>query len=137
MDLGLLEPDDGEPLGEGAVVVPIGAGTGNPGAGSAAPPPPIVEECTEDPSAPEPVSRVDVEYPAGLEGMAGRVLARASVSADGQVTAVEIVGSLDPAIDQAVKESLLRWRFRPARRCRKAVAGTFTLALSFEQSDQR
>lgn len=136
MDLGLLEADDGEAIPEGAVVVAVGGGAAKAtGAGPIVPPPPVPSECVEDPTSPEPLTRADVDYPPGMGGVAGRVLAKAFISADGTVTNVEIVGSLDPAIDQAVRDSLLRWRFRPARRCHKAVPSSWTLALSFEQSE--
>ena len=136
MDLGLLEVDDSDAIPEGAVVIARGGEPEN--VAPAAPvvrPPPVALGCTEEPSAPEPLIRMEVEYPPGMAGIAGRVLAKALVSAEGIVTGVEILASLDPAIDQAVKQSLARWRFRPAQRCQKAVPGSWTLALRFEQSE--
>jgi protein TonB len=123
---------------EGAVVVPA-VGSAGPGASAKAivalAPAPPPRECEEEATSPEPLERVEVVYPVGLPGMAGKVVARAKVAPDGSVSAVEVVGSLAPAIDRAVQESLKQWRFRPSTRCGKPVTGTFTLALSFEPTE--
>lgn len=137
MDLGLMAEDDGSAISEDAVVVPVAAPASAAPAKAAPPPPPVAArpECTEELVPPEPLARVDVDYPPSLGGLDGRVVARAAVSPQGEVTAVEIVAGLDPALDEAVRASLLRWRFKPAQRCKKAVLGSFTLGLKFEASD--
>ena len=135
IDLGLLaldgESGDAPPS---AVVIPSAGvpGAAEGGTGVVAPIP-SKPACLEDP--PRPLTRVDVEYPAGVEGVAGRVVARAIVEVDGTVREVELIESLSPQVDEAVREALRRWRFNPGRRCETAVKSAFTVALRFELKD--
>ena len=136
IDLGLLALD-GEPgdAPSNAVVIASGGAPGGVegGTGGVVAPPPSKPPCPEVP--PRPLTRVDVEYPAGAEGVAGRVVARAIVDVDGTVREVELLEPLSPQVDEAVREALRRWRFLPGRRCETAVESAFTVALRFELKD--
>ncbi len=136
LDLGLLALDgESDDAPANAVLVPAGGVPGGVegGTGGAIAPLPSKPSCREEP--PQPLSRVDVEYPAGVEGVAGRVVARAIVEVDGTVRDVELLEPLSPQVDEAVREALRRWRFLPGRRCQTAVQSAFTVALRFELKD--
>ena len=136
IDLGLLALDsESGDAPSTAVVIPSGGVPGGVegGTGGVSAPLPSKPTCREEP--PRPLSRVDVEYPAGFEGVAGRVVARAIVEVDGTVREVELLEPLSPQVDEAVRQALRRWRFLPGRRCEAAVQSAFTVALRFELKD--
>jgi outer membrane biosynthesis protein TonB len=82
-----------------------------------------------------PILRATFIYPAGVSGTAGRLQARLEVSDEGVVERVNILTPVSPVVDEAAKSSLSRWRFAPARRCGKKVAGDYVVALRLELSD--
>ncbi len=62
----------------------------------------------------------------------GRVLLSVAVSAAGLAERVEVVSSSgSPRLDQAARETVLRWRFVPARQGDRPVAATVTVPLVF------
>ena len=136
VDLGLLalDPESGDAPSSAVVMASGGVPGGvEEGRGGVSAPLPSKPTCREE--SPHPLSRVDVEYPAGVEGVAGRVVARAIVESDGTVGEVELLEPLSPQVDEAVRQALLRWRFLPGRRCEAAVQSAFTVAFRFELKD--
>jgi TonB family protein len=96
------------------------------------------ENCDEAPSKPEPVFKVEIEYPpsARAEGIEGRLVLRVFVAADGTVSKVDVVSGVEPGLDAGAVASVLKWRFKPSRRCGKPVeGGVYTLARKFELGD--
>src|SRR5205814_7464980 len=75
-------------------------GDGQPGAGEGAA---GEAPCTEDPTKPVPVFKTEIEYTAAAraEGIEGRLKLRLIVDADGSVSAVEVMSSVEAALDAA------------------------------------
>jgi TonB family protein len=100
---------------------------------------PEEDNCTEAPSKPAPTQRpTEIEYTqeARANGVEGRLVLKISVGADGSVLKVEVVSSVDPALDAAAIAAVKTWVFKPSMRCGKALAGgTFMLARRFELGD--
>jgi protein TonB len=115
-----------EALGAGTT----GAGESAAGAGEA--------PCEEEPTKPVPVFRADFEYTvaAKTEGIEGKIKVRFTVAADGSVSDVEVLTSVDPALDQVAVSAARQWRFTPAMRCGKPVAGgTYVFQKRYELTD--
>ncbi len=100
---------------------------------------PEEDNCTEAPSKPSPVQRPnEIEYTqeARQNGVEGRLVLKITVGADGAVVSVEVVSSVDAALDAAAIAAVKTWVFKPAMRCGKPMGGaTFTLARRFELGD--
>jgi TonB family protein len=93
--------------------------------------------CEEEPTKPEPVVKTALDYSlypqAQADGLEGKIKARVTVAASGEVSNVEIVAGIDPAFDAAIQAALMRWRFKPALACGKPVAGgTYVVQARFE-----
>jgi len=94
--------------------------------------------CTEPPGKPEPTLKTDIEYTeeARAAGIEGRLVLKVTVDADGNVTDVQVVSSVDPALDAAAIATVKTWRFKPALACGKPVAGgQYTIARRFVLGD--
>jgi protein TonB len=97
-----------------------------------------LEECNEEPTKPEPIFKQEIEYPAQAraDGVEGRLVLRLQIGADGSVTHVDVVSSVEAALDAVAIATVKKWRFKPAMRCGKPVAGgVYTLARRFELGD--
>src|SRR5262249_1104928 len=97
-----------------------------------------LEDCTEEATKPEPIFKQEIEYPAQAraDGVEGRLVLRLQVGADGSVTQVAVLSSVESALDAAAIVAAKKWRFKPAMRCGKPVAGgVYTLARRFELGD--
>lgn len=73
-------------------------------------------------------------YPpsARRRGIEGTVVLRVSVSAEGRALSVEIVRSSgSDALDEAARDTIARWHFRPAMRAGEAVAATTSVPVQF------
>lgn len=85
------------------------------------------QPCNEAPTDPVPAVTTEINYSlypqAQQEGIEGKFKARIIVGANGEVTDVEVVTSLEPGFDAAIKAALMRWRFKPAMQCGRPVAG--------------
>jgi protein TonB len=115
-----------EALGQG------NAGGGDPAGGAGEAP------CEEEPSKPVPVSKAELEYTvaAKTEGIEGKLKLRLTVAADGSVSDVEVLASVEPALDAVAVAAARQWRFTPAMRCGKPVAGgTYVLQKRYELTD--
>lgn len=85
-------------------------------------------------SSPVPVSAPAPEYPreALRNGDSGTVLLRVHVGADGVPQSVDLVrSSRSRALDRAATDAVKRWRFRPAQRDGRAVAGDVQVPIVF------
>jgi len=97
------------------------------------------QPCTEDPTRPTPISQTAIDYTvypqAQADGIEGKFKARLTIDTNGEVSAVDVVTSIDPGFDAAIVAALKRWRFKPATACGKAVASTMPFNARFELGD--
>jgi protein TonB len=96
------------------------------------------ESCDEEPTRPEPVFKPEIEYTASArsEGIEGRLVLKLTIAADGSVAEVEVVSAVDPGLDASAIATVKRWRFKPAMKCGRPVAGgVYKLAQRFELTD--
>ena len=94
--------------------------------------------CTEEPTKPVPVSRTDLEYTAAAktEGIEGKLKLKLTVAADGSVSDVEVLSSVEVALDQVAVAAARQWRFKPAMACGKPISGgTYVLQKRYELTD--
>jgi periplasmic protein TonB len=89
--------------------------------------------------APEPVARIEPEYPpqAFRNHEEGTVLVRVNVDANGMATNPEVVnrsGSRD--LDRAAMEAVRKWQFKPALKDGKAIASTVDVPVEFKLDQQ-
>jgi protein TonB len=100
---------------------------------------PEEDTCTEAPSKPAPLQKPsEIEYTqeARANGIEGRLVLRVTIGADGSVIKVEVVSSVDAALDAAAIAAVKTWVFKPSMRCGKAMAGgVFNVARTFELGD--
>jgi len=66
-------------------------------------------------AAPVAISKVDPAYPAEAlrDNVEGTVTLYAVIRADGTVSGIKVLGSVDPRLDEAAAKALARWQFRP------------------------
>jgi TonB family protein len=93
--------------------------------------------CNEEPTKPQPTFKAEINYSlypqAQQDGIEGKFKARITVDANGEVSNVEVLASVDPGLDAAVVAALQRWRFKPSTACGKPVAGgTYVYSVTFE-----
>lgn len=83
--------------------------------------------------APVPVFTPQPEYPelARSLGIEGRVLCLVTLDEKGRVTAVEVVESAAPVLDEAAREALFRWIFTPASQSGQPVAAQVMIPVLF------
>jgi protein TonB len=96
------------------------------------------EPCTEEPTKPQPVFKVEPEYTvaARTEGIEGKLKVKMIVGIDGSVTDVEVLSGVEPALDAAAVAAVKQWRFKPAMACGKPVAGgTWIYQKRYELTD--
>jgi protein TonB len=96
--------------------------------------------CEEEPTKPEAIVKTPLDYTlypqAQADGVEGKFKARLTISAEGEVTSVEVLGSIETAFDAAIVAALQHWRFKPATACGKPVAGgTYVVSRTFELGD--
>jgi protein TonB len=74
-------------------------------------------------AAPEVVKKSDPAYPGELihDGVQGTVILTAIIRADGKVSDIAVVKSLDPQLDQNAAHALSLWVFRPALKNGQAI----------------
>ena len=85
-------------------------------------------------SVPEAISKPAPRYPTDAlrNGETGKVVVRIEVGADGEPTAVSVVGrSGSRSLDRAAVQAAKRWRFRPAQQNGRAVAGAVEVPIAF------
>ncbi|MGV3625222.1 MAG: TonB family protein [Archangium sp.] len=84
----------------------------------------------------EPVllGEIKVPYPAEAQrnDVSGTVRMQVTVDAFGTVTTVKVLAGPGYGLDEAARDAMLRFRFRPATKNGEAVGSTFTYAYTFE-----
>jgi TonB family protein len=96
--------------------------------------------CEEEPSKPVAVFKTALDYSlhpqSQADGVEGKFRARLTIDANGEVSNVEVITSVEPSLDAAVVAALKSWRFKPAMACGKPVAGgTVVVQGVFELGD--
>jgi protein TonB len=97
----------------------------------------VEDPCDAADTKPRPIGAVEVEYPdkARAEGLEGRIAVRIHVADDGSVESLDVLQSVDGALDAIVLSVLKTWKFKPATHCGKPVAGVLAWAQNFELGD--
>jgi protein TonB len=96
------------------------------------------EACDEEPTKPVPVYKTEIEYTAAAraEGVEGRLVLALTIGADGSVIDVAVVSSVQESLDASAIATVKTWRFKPALKCGRPVAGgVFKFAQRFELTD--
>lgn len=85
-------------------------------------------------SPPELASALAPELPEAIGGspFRGDVLVGAVVAPSGEAVRVEVVRSLDPALDAVARRAVAKARFRPARKDGVAIEGRVVVPVHFE-----
>jgi protein TonB len=75
----------------------------------------------------------DPEYPekAQRRRIQGTIVLAIAISNNGEIDKVKIVRRLDPDLDQAAVDAVMRWRFSPAEKDGKAVPFQTLVEVSF------
>lgn len=83
---------------------------------------------------PELATELKLEVPEAIGGspFRGDVLVGVVVAPDGAPTSVEVVRSLDPALDAVARRAVAKARFRPARSKDAPVEGRLVVPVHFE-----
>lgn len=131
-----------------ATVTSAGAQTTGPSRTESGPSSDVAPDVAE-PKTPGPTSSQVVpprvieqrppSYPesAGANGPTGTVVLVVTVSAQGSVTAVEVVQSLAPEFDEAAKKAVAGWAFAPALLDTKPVAARIRVPVVFNTSQRQ
>jgi TonB family protein len=84
-------------------------------------------------TSPELISKVEPKYTdeAHKKEIQGKVLVYAIVNKDGIPTALHILKSLDPGLDQNAMDAVKQWRFRPATKAGQPVAVEAQVEVNF------
>lgn len=106
-----------------------GSGAGGSGTGAGGSGPGFSLGSAANPSPPYPPL-------ARRRGIEGTVVLRVEVSAEGRALAVDIARSSGSSmLDEAARDTIARWRFRPARRGGEAVAAATTVPVRFSLTE--
>lgn len=99
--------------------------------GHRSPPPPSGTEALE---AAVLVSRVEPSYPerARRAGIEGTVEIEVAISANGDITDIEVVRGLPFGVSEAAADAVRRWKYRPARGRDGPVASRKTIRILFQ-----
>jgi len=118
----------GPSLAGTAVVIPVGAGA--PGLRNAAA---ALFDLASLDQAPVALAQLPPDYPASLRrrGVAGEVLIRFVVDAQGRVRNAVVVRSTESGFEQAALDAVARWRFKPGRKGGAAVNTRMEIPLEF------
>jgi TonB family protein len=90
-------------------------------------------------SGPEPIVKVDPEYPEELikEHVDGEVVLYAVIRQDGTVDSIQVMRSLDPRLDQSAMAALARWKFLPGKRAGAPVDLEAVVHIPFEYKNPK
>ncbi len=136
VNLGLVFDNSGPatPGVGGGIAVPVAPKKVEPRAVVARAEPKV---CEEQPSKPEPIEKVELEYPVEARqlGLEGRIVLRLFVDAEGRVEKVDVVSGAGEVLDKAAVAAAMQWRFSPARACGAGVPSTYVVARRFELGD--
>lgn len=89
--------------------------------------------CNEAEQKPRPLALPQPKYTdaARAAGVEGAVRVQLAIDASGAVTAVKVLKSLHPELDEAAQRAVEAASFAPATRCGQAVATTITISIKF------
>ncbi len=90
-------------------------------------------------AAPVALSKVDPAYPADAmrDNVEGTVTLYAVIHADGTVSGIKVLGSVDPRLDQAAERALARWQFRPGTKAGEPVELEAVVMIPFRKHHVR
>jgi TonB family protein len=118
-----------------ALLAFFAAQSGPPPVDSSWPPPGVVDALSKGVVPPEVVRKVDpsVPYDTVREGIAGTVVLKCVVEADGSVGEIRVATSLDPRLDNSEIAALKQWTFKAARSIESgaAIRAAITVNMSF------
>jgi iron complex outermembrane receptor protein len=82
---------------------------------------------------PEPLVRVDAEYPAGALAArrTGKVTLQVTIESDGRVSDATVADSAGDDLDRAALDAVRQWRFRPALRGHEPVRARVRIPFQF------
>ena len=102
-------------------------------------PPPTAPGDQEKATQPVLIQQVKPDYtPEALKaGIQGSVKLRIGIDEKGQVEEAEVVGPLDPGLDQKAIEAVKKWKFQPAMMKGKPVAMRSRVELEFHIEKQQ
>jgi len=143
-------PDFGLTLSGGSLAGGVAVPQGIPGGSQANTPKPAapvkrslaaapaapLDECTEPPAKPKPVSVPQPAYTdqARAAGVEGKVRVELTVDEAGRVVSVRLISGLGYGLDEAAISAAQRATFQPAIRCGKPARATFTISMRFAAS---
>jgi periplasmic protein TonB len=84
--------------------------------------------------APQLISRAGASYPSALrkEGVQGKVVMRALLTAEGELQDVRVMSSPDPRLSELAVAAFRKWRYKPATCAGKPVPVEITSTTSFD-----
>jgi len=87
-------------------------------------------------AAPVALSKVDPAYPADAmrDNVEGTVTLYAVIHANGSVSNIKVLNSVDPRLDEAAVKALSRWRFRPGTKAGDPVELEAVVMIPFRKS---
>jgi len=87
-------------------------------------------------AAPVALSKVDPAYPADAmrDNVEGTVTLYAVIHANGSVSNIKVLNSVDPRLDEAAVKALSRWRFRPGTQAGDPVELEAVVMIPFRKS---
>ena len=90
-------------------------------------------------AAPVAVSKVDPSYPADAmrDNVEGTVTLYAVIHADGTVSGIKVLSSVDPRLDEAAARALSRWQFRPGTKAGEPVELEAVVMIPFRKHHVR
>jgi len=99
----------------------------------------VASTCDPSVQPPEPLHHPAVRYtPEAMRaGVSGTVTLSGIVEADGHVSDIHVVRSLDEGLDAEATKAFTQWRFRPVLRMGQAVAVAVTAEIAFQISAPR
>jgi TonB family protein len=105
-------------------------------AAAAGDPPLSAASTTADLSAPVATRKVDPAYPLELmrQNVAGTVILYGVIHADGTVSSVRVLRSVDDQLDQFASQAIAKWQFQPATKNGSAVDVEATFWIPFRPS---
>jgi TonB family protein len=115
-----------------ALLAFFAAQSGPPPAVPPWPPPGVVDALSKGVVPPMAVHKVDpsVPYDTVREGIAGTVVLKCVVEADGSVGEIRVATSVDPRLDNSMIAALKQWTFKPARSMESGTAIRVAITVS-------
>jgi len=99
----------------------------------------LAPSASADLAVPVPVRKVDPKYPPDLidQNVQGEVVLYGVIHADGSVSGIQVVRSLEPQLDANAKAAFAQWKFSPASKGGTAVDMEVIAYIPFKIRDDR